>query len=80
MACADRHLDLFTLAPTGAILPTRDRNLDRAVAGLNRGAVLMRIEVEADSEAEVRDEVESLMTDLRMLGFVRSCWIKTLPN
>ena len=35
--------------------------------GAGRGSVL-RIEVEADSEAGVQDEVESLMTDLRMLG------------
>jgi hypothetical protein len=40
---------------------TRSRELDR-------GAVLLRVDVEADSEAEVQDEVESLMTDLRMLG------------
>jgi hypothetical protein len=36
--------------------------------GLGRGAALLRIEVEGDSEAEIQDEVESLMTDLRMLG------------
>jgi hypothetical protein len=35
---------------------------------LQRGAVLLRIEVDASSEAEVQDEVESLLTDLRMLG------------
>ena len=33
-----------------------------------RGAVLMRIDVDASTEAEVQDEVEALMTDLRMLG------------
>ena len=33
-----------------------------------RGAVLLRIDVEASSEAEVQDEVEALLTDLRMLG------------
>lgn len=33
-----------------------------------RGAVLLRIDVEASTEAEVQDEVESLLTDLRMLG------------
>ncbi len=33
-----------------------------------RGVVLLRVEVEAASEDEVRDEVESLLTDLRMLG------------
>lgn len=35
---------------------------------LNRGAVLLRVDVEASSEAEVQDEVEALITDLRMLG------------
>lgn len=30
--------------------------------------MLLRIEVEASSEAEAQDEVESLLTDLRMLG------------
>jgi hypothetical protein len=35
--------------------------------GSGRGSVL-RVEVDGDSEAEVQDEVESLMTDLRMLG------------
>jgi hypothetical protein len=34
----------------------------------DRGAVLLRIDVEASSEAEVQDEVEALLTDLRMLG------------
>jgi hypothetical protein len=34
---------------------------------MSHGAVVLRIEVEA-SEAEVHDEVESLLTDLRMLG------------
>lgn len=33
-----------------------------------RGAALLRIDVEASTEAEVRDEVEALLTDLRMLG------------
>jgi hypothetical protein len=42
---------------------TRERGSD---AG--RGAVLLRLDVEADSEADVQDEVESLLTDLRMLG------------
>jgi hypothetical protein len=37
-------------------------------AGLNRGTVLLRIDVDASSEADVQDEVESLLTDLRMLG------------
>jgi hypothetical protein len=35
--------------------------------GAGRGSVL-RVEVEGDSQAEVQDELESLMTDLRMLG------------
>jgi hypothetical protein len=35
---------------------------------LDRGAMLLRIEVDASSEEEVQDEVESLLTDLRMLG------------
>ena len=35
---------------------------------LNRGAMLLRIEVEAASDSEMHDEVESLLTDLRMLG------------
>ena len=42
---------------------TRAQNPD-----VNRGAMLLRIEVAASSEAEVHDEVESLLTDLRMLG------------
>jgi hypothetical protein len=36
--------------------------------GLNRGAMLLRIDVDAASDAEVQDEVEALITDLRMLG------------
>jgi hypothetical protein len=35
---------------------------------LHRGAVLLRIDVQGSSEAEVEDEVEALLTDLRMLG------------
>lgn len=35
---------------------------------LNRGTVLLRIEVDADTDEDVRDQVESLLTDLRMLG------------
>ena len=35
---------------------------------MTRGAVLLRIEVDASSESELHDEVESLLTDLRMLG------------
>jgi hypothetical protein len=35
---------------------------------LNRGTMLLRIEVDAASEADVQHEVESLLTDLRMLG------------
>ena len=38
------------------------------LSDLNRGAVLLRIEVAGSSETEVRDEVEALLTDLRMLG------------
>ena len=34
----------------------------------DRGAVLLRVDVEAESEIEEQDEVESLLTDLRMLG------------
>lgn len=34
----------------------------------NRGTVLLRIDVEASSQADIQDEVESLLTDLRMLG------------
>ena len=33
-----------------------------------RGAVLLRIDVQASSEAEEQDELEALLTDLRMLG------------
>ena len=36
--------------------------------GLNRSAVLLRIDVDAASDAEVQDAVEALITDLRMLG------------
>ena len=36
--------------------------------GLNRGAMLLRIDVAAASDADVQDEVEALITDLRMLG------------
>jgi hypothetical protein len=39
---------------------------DRGV-GLG-GAVLLRLDVDAASEGEIQDEVESLLTDLRMLG------------
>lgn len=38
------------------------------LAGLSRGAVLLRIDVPASSKDALRDEVESLITDLRMLG------------
>ena len=34
----------------------------------DRGAVLLRVDVEAESELEEQDEVEALLTDLRMLG------------
>jgi hypothetical protein len=34
----------------------------------DRGAVLLRVDVEAASELEEQDEVEALLTDLRMLG------------
>lgn len=34
----------------------------------HRGAVLLRIDVQAASEAEAQDQVDSLLTDLRMLG------------
>jgi hypothetical protein len=34
----------------------------------DRGAVLLRIDVESASEAEQQDEVEALLTDMRMLG------------
>jgi hypothetical protein len=37
-------------------------------AGLPRGTVLLRIDIDAASEAEAQDELESLLTDLRMLG------------
>jgi hypothetical protein len=42
--------------------------LTRGHSDMGRGAVLLRMEVEGSSEAEVQDEVESLLTDLRMLG------------
>lgn len=38
------------------------------VADLNRGAVLLRIDVDGSTEEEIRDQVEALLTDLRMLG------------
>jgi hypothetical protein len=38
------------------------------LAGLHRGAVLLRIDVDGSTDAEVQDEVEALLTDLRMLG------------
>ena len=34
----------------------------------DRGALLLRIDVEAASDAEAQDQVEALLTDLRMLG------------
>ena len=40
---------------------TRDRLSER-------GAVLLRVDVNDSSEAEMQDEVEALLTDLRMLG------------
>jgi hypothetical protein len=33
-----------------------------------RGAVLLRIDVQAASEADAQDQIDSLLTDLRMLG------------
>ncbi|HEX3618318.1 MAG TPA: hypothetical protein VHU61_17365 [Solirubrobacteraceae bacterium] len=38
------------------------------VSDLNRGAALLRIDVDGATDEEVRDEVEGLLTDLRMLG------------
>jgi hypothetical protein len=38
------------------------------VNGNGHSAVLLRLDVEAASDAETQDEVESLLTDLRMLG------------
>jgi len=38
------------------------------LAGLSRGVVLLRLDVDAPSEDALRDEVESLVTDLTMLG------------
>jgi hypothetical protein len=35
---------------------------------VNRGAVLLRIEVEGATDEEVQDQVDGLLTDLRMLG------------
>jgi hypothetical protein len=40
---------------------TRDRHSDR-------GGVLLRVDVDGSSEAEIQDEVEALLTDMRMLG------------
>jgi hypothetical protein len=40
---------------------TRDRLSER-------GAVLLRVDVDDSSEAEMQEQVESLLTDLRMLG------------
>ncbi len=37
-------------------------------AGLSRGTVLLRLDVQASAESTIEDEVESLLTDLRMLG------------
>ena len=37
-------------------------------SGLGHGAVLLRVDLESGSDAEVQQEVESLITDLRMLG------------
>jgi hypothetical protein len=34
----------------------------------DRGAVLLRVDVDGSSEGEIHDEVEALITDLRMLG------------
>lgn len=43
--------------------------LTRGHAGdAQRGALLLRIDVEADSDAEAQDQIEALLTDLRMLG------------
>jgi hypothetical protein len=38
------------------------------INGDAHSSILLRLEVEAPSEADTQDEVESLMTDLRMLG------------
>jgi hypothetical protein len=38
------------------------------VGGLNRGALLLRVDVDGASDGEVQDQVEGLLTDLRMLG------------
>jgi hypothetical protein len=43
--------------------------LTRSRSSLNgRSAMLLRVEVEADSSAAIDEEVEDLLTDLRLLG------------
>lgn len=37
-------------------------------AGLSRGTVLLRVDVQPSAGNTIDDEVESLLTDLRMLG------------
>ncbi|MCL2418468.1 MAG: hypothetical protein FWD04_04190 [Conexibacteraceae bacterium] len=37
-------------------------------AGLDRRALLLRVDVQAASESEAQDQLDTLLTDLRMLG------------
>ena len=48
---------------SGRVALTRSR-LD----GSTRGAMLLRVEVPADSETSTKDTVDELLTDLRLLG------------
>jgi hypothetical protein len=38
------------------------------LAGSNRAAVLLRVEVDADTDEAMHEEVADLVTDLRLLG------------
>ena len=48
---------------SGRVALTRGR-----VVGSSRAAVLLRVEVQADSEDSTHADVEDLLTDLRLLG------------
>jgi hypothetical protein len=48
---------------SGKVALTRSRS-----GGSGRSAVLMRVELQADSERAMEEEIADLLTDLRLLG------------
>jgi hypothetical protein len=55
--------DRMTRRPARRAVLTRERT-----NGSDRGALLLRVEVQGESDDGIGDEVADLMTDLRLLG------------